>query len=274
MNRQTEPTTQPYTLFFVHIPKTAGSTFQKVLARVYEGDPCYCNVYPNWEEARKVVTTYGWSGRLSAMAGHFPFGLHREAGVPPLIEDDVRCITFLRDPVHRVVSQYNHVMNSDVPEHQGIFARHPTLESFLAHPWARDIQVYFVSGWKHDDILRKPEEATRVAIANLRDQFSSFGLTERFDESLILFADALGWTLPTYTSTNLASERASRIHVEDLSPSLIARIQDVNRCDLALYEYARSLFNDRCSATPSLESKLIDYQARLAGGQPVGVAAT
>lgn len=276
MNCQTEPriqsstTAKPSTLFFVHIPKTAGSTFQKFLSRVYEGDPCFCNVYPSWEDARGPATSYGWSGRLSAMAGHFQFGLHLKAEVLPLIESEVRCITFLRDPVLRVVSQYNHLLNSDVPEHQDIIAKHPTLEAFLAHPWTQDLQTYFVSGWKHVDVLRDPDEVTRVSIENLRDQFASFGLTERFDESLILFAHALGWPLPSYTSINLSSERARRIRVEDLSPSLIARIENVNRCDLALYEYAQSLFSDRCSAVPSLQSKLAAYRSRLASEQPIG----
>ena len=260
-------TTKPYTLFFVHIPKTAGLTFQNVLAGVYE-NTCYCTVYPSWEDAKGLINSFAWNGRLRAMAGHFPYGLHREADVQALIESEVRYTAFLRNPVDRVVSHYNYVLNSPHPMHRDIVARHPTLESFLAHPWGRDLQTYFASGWKHADVQRAPAEATRAAIEILRDHFEVVGLTERFDESLILLAEALGWELPTYISTNRSSESARRIRAEELAPSLIARIEEANRCDMALYEYAQSLFSERCSATPSFQTKLTAYQSRLTSRQP------
>ncbi|APW62676.1 sulfotransferase family 2 domain-containing protein [Paludisphaera borealis] len=250
LRRKTHTRTKPSTLLFVHIPKTAGTTFQSVLSQMYD-DYDHCTVYPAWQQAKDVIKSITWNGRLRAVAGHFPYGLHLEAEIQPFIESDVRYATFLRDPVRRVVSHYNHVMNSDHPSHREILGRHPTLESFLEHPWARDVQTLFVSGWKPEDVARAPGRAANASIEILRDRFEVVGLTERFDESLALFAEAFGWRLPEYTSMNLASERIRRLRVEELAPSLIDRIKAANRCDVAIYEYASSLFDERCSETRS-----------------------
>ena len=210
----------------VHIPKTAGSTFQTILSQVY--DPYrHCSVYPSWWEAKDLIQSIDWKSPLLAISGHFPYGLHRDPEASLLMHEQVRYTTFLRDPVDRVVSHYNYLMNSDDPRHREMIAEHPTLESFLEHPWARDMQTCFLTGWDRTDDRRR--QAGRRCILRtelLRDRFEVVGLTERFDESLILFAEAFGWVLPPYTSMNRSSDHARRIHVEDLPRSLIDKIKN------------------------------------------------
>jgi Sulfotransferase family len=266
---ETIMTSRPSTLLFVHIPKTAGLTFVSILAKMY-GDYDHCTVYPNWDEAKERIGEITWNGRLRAMAGHFVYGLHADPEVQPYINDVVRYATFLRDPVRRVVSHFNHVLNSDTPEHQAILAQHPTLEDFLDYPWGREVQTLFLLGWELSDIERAPDAAVQAAIEILRDRIEVFGLTEEFDKSLILFAEAFGWRLPPYTSTNLATERSRVLRVEDLSQSLVARIKDANRCDVALYEFARGLFDERCAMCPAFDEKLSRYRASLASAADSG----
>jgi len=254
---------RPSTLFFVHIPKTAGTTFQSIAWRVYDALGI-CSVYPSWDQARDQVEAADRSAKARLVFGHFAYGLHRDPVMRPLIEDEIRYATFLRDPVHRVVSHYNHVMNSDFPTHREIFARHPTLESFLDHPWACDVQACFLTSWHRTTIKSDQAGATRTAIGNLRERFDVIGLTERFEESLGWFAHAFDWRLPAYTSMNQASDREKRIHVEDLSPTLIGKIRDLNRCDTPIYEHACSLFEERWATTPSVHSQAGDDQSQAA----------
>ena len=48
-------------------------------------------------------------------------------------------------------------------------------------------------------------DASALALAKRNlDGFIAVGLTERFDESLIMIRRALGWRLPAYMSTNAA----------------------------------------------------------------------
>jgi hypothetical protein len=53
---------------------------------------------------------------------------------------------------------------------------------------------------------------------------------------------------------NQASERAKRIHVEDLSPALVGKIRDLTPCDTAIYEYGCSLFEERCTSASASSS--------------------
>jgi hypothetical protein len=89
-----------------------------------------------------------------------------------------------------------------------------SLETFLEgnHRAARpNDQVRFVSGFAPEEA---PSEALRCAKHNLKEEFTAFGLTERFDESLSLLRRQLGWTrLPVYVPSNVNRDRPT---VEEL----------------------------------------------------------
>ena len=151
----------PSTLLVVHIPKTAGTTFRTILWNQYSEPPC--NLYPSAWEAKAGLELLPRKGRFGAVIGHFPYGLHSKPWIQPLLEDNVEYATFVRDPVRRVVSNFNHLMNSDHPAHRAIIAKHPTFESFLGHKWAHNAQTWFISGWKqaHRNAHRGPRSAPR-----------------------------------------------------------------------------------------------------------------
>ena len=251
------------TLLFVHIPKTAGTTLKTILEKQYSAND-RCELYSGLPSTDGNPWILASQSRPRAIIGHFHYGLHSRPEVRPILEDDFQYATFLRDPVARVVSQFNHVMNSDDPLHREIFAKHPTLERFLQHGWARNVQTQTLTDWCSDQIEREPDSAVRVAIDIMRDHFRVVGVTERFDESLILFAQAFGWRLPMYVPVNLATSRTRRLRVKDLDDLLIARIRDANRCDISIYEHAVSVLGRRLSEDFWLRMKLRGYQSRLA----------
>lgn len=263
--RRAEPSLR--SLLFIHIPKSAGTTFQTILAKVYSPAD-YCAIYPDWETIKPVVVGHSWGTALRAVGGHFPYGLHEDAELRPLLNERIDYVTLLRDPVARVVSHFNHVMNGEYPEHREVFERHPTIEKFIEHEWARDVQTSFLLDRKiepDDD----PEEAIRDAEAILRDRIKVVGLAERFDETLILCAEAFGWELPTYASANRAIDRGKRIRVKDLDKSVIDRIKAANPRDMAVYERGKALFEERCAQIPRFAAKLNRYRARFERETPV-----
>ena len=87
-------------LIFIHIPKTAGETFNMVLQRHYPGEATFdspsvpfsvvIEQLDNLSEQRKAS--------VGCITGHIPFGLHR------YLDQEVRYFTILRDPVDRVIS--------------------------------------------------------------------------------------------------------------------------------------------------------------------------
>lgn len=210
---------------FLHIPKTAGTTLLRLVERQYRRLP----------EAQ-VVRVYsqadieaGLGGRRPGVAiGHFRFGFHRTAGEGPF-----RYVAFLRDPVERVVSEYHYLRGLD----DGLARRMRglSLSEFAATPHGSNLQTKFVVGdARRVDV--DPDAALDEARRNLSEHFAAVGITERFDESIVCVADALGWRAVRYVPTNIGRlRRAARApSAED-----IATIERHNRCDIELYRAMR-----------------------------------
>jgi hypothetical protein len=87
------------------------------------------------------------------------------------------------------------------------------------------------------------------------DQMAVVGLTERYAESVLLLADLLGIPVPTdlpRANANPQRTGAAMFYRDQLSPAVVARLEELNRYDLELYAYARELF----------EQQWARYQAR------------
>src|SRR5438552_2491662 len=98
----------PRWLIFLHIPRTAGTTFVRILERQY-GAGAVLDLYDSTVGDRVAALTSGDMEHLRVVAGHFSFGAHRH------LPGSCRYVTFLRDPVERVVSHYYFVRRQ--PEH-------------------------------------------------------------------------------------------------------------------------------------------------------------
>jgi hypothetical protein len=88
------------TLFFMHIPKTAGSTLRQVFTRQFDEHDIH-QVYDG-----PSIAAYGERSdrdRFRLVIGHFPFGVHQGQNQP------CRYATMFRHPVHQVLSHYNHL---------------------------------------------------------------------------------------------------------------------------------------------------------------------
>jgi hypothetical protein len=69
--------------------------------------------------------------------------------------------------------------------------------------------------------------------------FAVVGLTERFEESLILLQHAFGWPLHCFPARNVGENRPRRTEVGE---EAMKAIEDCNRFDLDLYRFACGLF--------------------------------
>ena len=94
-------------LIFVHIPKTAGTTFAAILERNFRASRIV-SVYPNFGITTSELRALPDETRatMECVKGHFDYGIHRDLGRP------FRYVTFLRHPVEQVRSRYNHMRSS------------------------------------------------------------------------------------------------------------------------------------------------------------------
>ena len=89
-------------LIFLHLPKCAGTTLNRIIEweydpmRVFSIDP----IFFLWSYKKLNRWPTKRLGRMQVFKGHMPFGIHRRLPQPSTY------ITFLRDPVERVISAY------------------------------------------------------------------------------------------------------------------------------------------------------------------------
>jgi hypothetical protein len=238
-------------LAFVHIPKTAGSTFTGILREEFrDGEIRLIDAFP---DINSFVESFGHPPEeLRCIAGHFPIGMDDYLPVP------AKYATILRHPIDRVISSYYYA--AETPGHylhDPIKAGDVTFESAVRSGLAEfcNLQTAYVHGitaaltegpWV-GNLLRKavgdPQDVLSVAKENLRSGFVTFGLTERFDESLLLMRQPLGLSsrcLKRVTRRNVTSRRPREA---ELSPELLEVIRSHNLLDIELYHYAQSLFD-------------------------------
>ena len=258
-------------LLLLHIPKTGGTTLNTL---VYEGryDPSmpageeggYLNYgiyhFPGgFDEDDSPGPTEQLARALSRpdvrlVLGHFPFGVHRLTPRP------ARYVTFLRDPVDRIVSLYYHGVHWASNEMDDLNAAGKMTESLVAtrRKGFDNDQTRRLSG-ADPEFGRCTPAMLEQAKRNLRRHFAMVGLTERFDESVVLLKRILGWSDMLYLPRLVNPQRPART---DLADSVVEPIRDRNKLDLELYRYARELFERLAERqSPEFEDEVRTFRA-------------
>lgn len=244
-----ETESSPHTIFFLHIPKTAGTTLHHILMRQYLPAQQYSDEF--WDP--EAATKFGQlpaekKGDIRIVWGHFSFGLHK------LTPYSSAYFTFLRDPVDRVLSHYYyHLSRPDIFPLQAVMARENlTMHQVFARRKIEDIknmQTRLLAGLPYhfpwDDYT---EAHLEMAKENLRKQINVIGLVEQFDYSLLLLQDAFNWPDVYYRRHNVTKKRTDRA---DVSPETIALIEEQEALDRQLYAYAQQLFAEQIARQPA-----------------------
>lgn len=208
-------------LVFVHINKTAGTTLRFILRSSYGAR--HCDVEP-WHGAwtdppfstpdlKRVRKLYP---RLASIAGH------RVSGYVDLEEPgtDFRYLTFLREPVALCASRFQYQL--DYRKKQNL-----EFEAWIEKDWVRNAQTQRIGGTTD----------ARDAIGVIHRKAMFVGLTERFDESVVLLQALRAPDLDiAYAPENVAkrSDVANRLLAD---PGTRRMIVDANEADLELYEH-------------------------------------
>jgi Sulfotransferase family len=253
------PVTQPRggeVCLFLHIPKTAGTTLKHSIYDHYSvpGDNCdwfhdgiYYFPYGFHKTKRPEFTPIvrGMFARedLRAVTGHFWYGAHLFIPRPSFY------ITLLREPVERVTSLYYHIVGVEGElYHDAIVSRGVTLDEFATEFGCREVdndQTRRIAGVE-PPYGRCSRDLFELAKRNLRDRFAFVGTTDRFDESLITLRRLLGWEYVFYLPGLVNRDRPPRSALDRETVSLIS---ERNEHDLALYEYASQLLDERIAVS-------------------------
>src|SRR5882672_5988314 len=242
---------------FLHIPKTAGTTLNAILARQYAPDETHeimmrgmswlrprPTLVPkpliSFSKIRRLKSSLRHGRTVRMIHGHFDLSIKR------VLPDDVRLFTFLRDPVERAISHYYHYRRqSGDPIHP--LAMSSTLEEWVGDRGLVEMdngQTRRLAGEMNLPCGRVTQALLERAKSNLARNFAVVGLTERFEESLILLQRAFGWVLHRFALRKVGGDRVRR---DEVSGATLKVIRDCNRYDLDLYRFAASLFERAAS---------------------------
>lgn len=224
---------------FLHIPKTGGTTLGFPLRHLY-GVRRSLQVSTPPEEYLRLSPSERQNIRL--VKGHHPFGLHEHAPVP------CTYVTILREPIRRMASMHR-MMKKEWP---GYDVAEMSLAAFVQydHPASRpNAQTVQVAGVSDEEAAAHPEATLERAKAHIRDHFAVAGITERFDETLVMMKERLQWPrMPYYVTSRVGKKKASSGSSPSQRESLSDDVRDLiateNALDVDLYAFVRARFEE------------------------------
>lgn len=222
--------------FFVHIPKTAGSSLAAELSQVVAP---YRNLSVDYAKMRgsfdseigKVVHDYLAGedfARDRSGSGHLSMDLARLLGQA---NDRVRYFTFLRHPVARVISDYRYQRTPMHPPYEKFIKDFPTLESYVDLPASQNKMSYFVTGNR---------DATKAEVLRCADtEFDFIGLLEMYPMSFNILFNLLGkpGRFPVEHVRKTPDTAQTSVTI---TPAAEAAIRDRNALDMALYNHVHA----------------------------------
>lgn len=245
-------------LYFLHIQKTAGTTFYFTLDEKFDPeDICPTRFWRQFLKLAKHDLRQLRQYRL--FRGHFGYTIPQFLRKPPV------CLTVLRDPIQRSISHYEHIRREPKDRrHKLVRGQNMDLKAFAQHPETRlailNLQTRSISfdlGMKQirkirgfaargvlGTVIEERSDEEMLAIAKTRiDEFPFVGLVERFQDSLFLLSYVFGWY--PIRQTRALNAAPKKISKSDLSADVLDLLYDCNRLDLELYDYAKTKFDQQ-----------------------------
>ncbi len=219
-------------LIFLHIPKTAGTTLNRIIEWQYSPFAIFTmdphRIRATAERFKRLPESR--RRRLQVVRGHLFYGIHE------FLPQGATYMTMLREPVARLLSSYYFVLRRPLnPLHRKLKKERLRIEDCLRlFPDRNNTQCRFIAGIK--DTTISDEGLLEIAKENLTKSFSVVGISERFEESLVLISKTFGWNVGFYENKKVAKTRPA------VEPKLADLIREHNRLDVELYEFGKKLF--------------------------------
>lgn len=222
----------------LHIPKTAGTSLTEELSNYMAP---YRNIFVDYEDLDTPFVQ-----RLSdsvdrfiadlrhkdyrSCSGHLTYDLVARI---QLARPEARVVTFLRNPVDRVISDYRYQCSAMHPGSEAFREAFPRIETYVDSKVSQNKMAHMIWG---SDAFPTTEEL----IAHAGRQFTFIGLVEMYSLSFSCMLEAMGHpgVQPQAHARKTPDTAETKVAV---TPELRDHIASQNLLDQALYDYTRDL---------------------------------
>jgi sulfotransferase famil protein len=222
-------------LIFLHVPKTAGTTLNRIIEWQYDPRLIYTIDPHRIRATAKRLETLPEERRrrLRCVRGHLAYGIH------DYLPQGGSYITMLRDPIARFFSTYYFILRRPLhPLHRKLRTKGVGIDDFLELTVERqNMQTMMIAGGPFVEPCN--EQILEKAKQNLTRSFRVVGISERFQDSLLLIASSFGWTIPHYENRKVSKgDRPAH------DPAMLEKVREHNRYDIELYEFGKQRLED------------------------------
>ncbi|MBK8504025.1 MAG: sulfotransferase family 2 domain-containing protein [Saprospiraceae bacterium] len=229
--------------FFLHVPKTAGTSFQQLLNTLFRQQVIFPNTadihrnggrYPDVQNLLQRPDEHFNDIRL--LCGHLP------ASAASLMPPITKRLAFLRDPYQRAISNLNYSYLSQADLNSG------TIEE--AYDKLRDrlfnLQTRYFADSSVSDLIyfRNPHLLDDQGLQQAKEtleEFEFIGITEHFEDSINLIAKTFNWRFVNIPRVNVTKQKIDQALPETIKDQIKLGI----KYDLELYQFALDLYDKR-----------------------------
>jgi hypothetical protein len=225
------------TIIFLHIPKAGGTTLRDIISRQYPKNSIL--TISHFKESLPIINqlTTNQQKSLRIIQGHLLFGIHKN------LSNHSTYISMVRNPVEHILSGYYYLLNSPThPLYKIVKTANMSFEEYLTsginhmtnNPQVRTITGVGVLDPEEIEFGRCPNSLLEQAITNIKKHFIAVGITERFNESILVFKKLLNWSTPYYSKANVTRNRPK---AKELTNKMVELINEYNELDFQLYDF-------------------------------------
>jgi hypothetical protein len=251
--------------FFVHIPKTAGSSLREEIANVIQPD---LNIEVNY----KALDTQDWfkdfdqkiAERIREITSSENFPYYRFFSGHIKYRDiaqhkefnSARLIAMLRAPKERLKSDYRYQISEDNPLHASVLEKYPTFQEFYRDPVNHDIMFKY--------LCQEYDQDVNEAIRFVEDRFTFVGVQEMYPISIRLLFALFGMRAQPQLRLRESSSRAEseemKKSVDQIAEANTQEIENLNSKDFKLYDYFRDKLSEQTNDIWPLFDRNVIFQ--------------